>query len=247
MKLSDVPSCGFTNAQANRLQKVIQSGICVGTASCDVTKAKATYVGCMNCKSGHTTIWRCTNCYRNLQKFIPKQNIVSIPILEFFSIDFDNLDEERIESYCKRYPNYITKSNATWKQNCCVLVFKNGCPCCYKFVLPSIIQPMLSSSDCPHRGLYGTTMVQSITEIQMSDVYHIQDSAVKKHDRTLTIGVVLLEPVVPIDRQNEFLHHIITEKNQTSFTDVEYLVRQFFGKRYEKFDVLIVLGELETQ
>ena len=244
MKTTNLPSCAFTNAKSNREQKV-KAGICIGTSSCINIRKQSTYVGCVTCSSDHTTIWRCTQCYILLQKYVTKKNIVPIPVIRLlFLMDFADLTESRIDYYCLAYPNNIKKSIATWNNNSCVLIFTNGCPCCYKFLLPTIKQPILAPPDSKHRGLFGLEMIQSIKKIELCNTYYIKDSSVKLNPATITIGVVVLNQVVSLERQNEFLHHVITNQNTSRFLDIEYVVQQKYGVEYNEFNVLLILGEI---
>ena len=67
------------------------------------------------------------------------------------------------------------------------------------------------------------------------------------HDTTeVIVAVALVKRIITKENEKEFIHQCISPANPTTFTDIEFVVREHFeAKKYGPYDVVLLLGEQE--
>jgi hypothetical protein len=246
MTRRNVPTCGFTNAQSSK-HRVTRGILCLATSTCTVTRRTQIFIGCFNCNKS-SPIWRCNYCY---SKFATKINndklykcMVTIDVLQFMlSFNWMSIKQENIPHLAETHDQWFRLIKPNWQpakegnNNFC-LVWKDCCPCCYKFSFEKQIDNLMQG-----------TILEQFLPHKFPRIYRhrfqcmeLNENKLTFQKETNTVVVVILNPVLTKELEEKFRYRSSDELIMNPFLSIEDDIIANYDFELQDHDWLLVLG-----
>jgi len=231
------PVCAFTGKHSAR-NRCLRIGVCSGADEKESTRRKQIYVGCKRCVGEKNIMWRCAPCYAEYSHAIIKKNAIINEIMNtLFSIDWSNLSKVKALNNSIDLPKNIIWIICPWDSFQISLLWKHECPSCYELALPT--GNVLSIPNSMKANILGPR-IKMCRIINLRSRIHICKYTNRLIEKTVRIGVVMLEPIMDVKSENDYIYKQLGD-NHNGYCSIEHMFKCILKRDYEYLDWLLTL------